>query len=93
MTEAIGCNLDMFIFSYNCFMIPFKMHHALYHSLTSFNNINQNSQSNKLIKKQEQYFTTIYMGCKPQTLFEANVDVNGCFRMLVGRLSITAARR
>ena len=63
----------MFIFSYNCFMIPFKMHHTLNHSLTSFNNINQNGQINKPIKEQEHYFT--------------NVDVNGFFRMLVVRPS------
>ena len=45
MAEAIGCNLVMFIFRYNCFrkmkaqdqkVMPFKMHHALNHSLTSF---------------------------------------------------------
>ena len=43
MTEAIGCNLAMFIVSYNCFkknedtkVMPFKMHHVLNHSLRSF---------------------------------------------------------
>jgi hypothetical protein len=45
MTEAIGCNLATFIFSYDFFkknedtrpnVMPFKMHHALNHSLTTF---------------------------------------------------------
>jgi hypothetical protein len=38
MTEAIGCNLAMFIFSNNTMnkVMPFKMPHAPNHSLASF---------------------------------------------------------
>ena len=34
-----------------------------------------NGQSNKQLKEQEHYFTTIYMGCKPNI-------VNGGFRIV-----------
>ena len=79
MTEAIGCNLAMFIFITIALRKIKKQYQKWCHlkcnmlwiiHVHPLHNIKQNGQSNEQLKEQqEHYFTTIYMGCKHNTVW------------------------
>jgi hypothetical protein len=69
MTEAIGCNLAMFIFITIALRKIKKQYQKYIIPVHPLHNIKQNGQSNKQLKEQqEHYFTTIFLGCKHKTV-------------------------